>query len=85
VLPGSKNHKKPAFSAGFVEVLGCFRMLSDDPNGGPGTNHKFPEPIDTNMVSEIEALLLPPELPLKGRARKSHSGRAASFSTNTSD
>jgi hypothetical protein len=30
----------------------------------PGTNQKFPEPIDTNMVSEIEAQQLPPELPL---------------------
>jgi hypothetical protein len=28
--------KKPAFYAGLVEVLGCFRMLSDDPNGGAG-------------------------------------------------
>src|SRR3984893_13577646 len=33
-----QKHKKPAFYAGLVEVLGCFRMLSDDPNGGAGGN-----------------------------------------------
>jgi hypothetical protein len=31
----------------------------------PGTNQKSPEAIDTNMVSEIKAQQLPPELPLK--------------------
>ena len=45
--------KKPAFYAGLVEVLGRFRMLSDDLNGGPETNQKSPEPLDSNRVSEI--------------------------------
>jgi hypothetical protein len=31
----------------------------------PGTNQKSPEAIDSNMVSEIEAQQLPPELPLR--------------------
>jgi hypothetical protein len=43
-------------------------MLSDVIGSGqmvePGTNQKSPEPIDTNMVSEISAEQLPPELPL---------------------
>src|SRR5260370_24038708 len=33
-----KSIKKPAFYAGLVEVLGRFRMLSDDLNGGAGGN-----------------------------------------------
>src|SRR5260370_3452070 len=36
--PGPRNHKKPAFYAGLVEVLGRFRMLSDHLNGGAGGN-----------------------------------------------
>jgi hypothetical protein len=50
-----KSIKKPAFYAGLVEVLGSLRILSDLSNGGPGTNQKSPEAIDSNMVSEIEA------------------------------
>jgi len=45
-------------------------MSSDDPNGGPGTNQKSPEALESNMVSEIDAEQLPPELPLTVRARR---------------
>src|SRR5580658_8059877 len=36
----------------------------------PGTNQKSPEPLDSTMVSEIQAEQLPPELPLTVRARR---------------
>jgi hypothetical protein len=48
--------------------MGCRRpeiLVSAAKMVEPGTNQKSPEPIDTNMVSEIEAQQLPPELPLK--------------------
>jgi hypothetical protein len=33
----------------------------------PGTNQKSPEPIDRTMLSEIQPLQLPPELPLQAQ------------------
>jgi hypothetical protein len=35
-----------------------------DLNGGPGTNQKSPEALESTMVSEIQEQQLPPELPL---------------------
>jgi hypothetical protein len=40
------------------------RTVSDGPKW-PGTNQKSPEPLDSNMLSEISAWQLPPELPLR--------------------